>query len=480
MELTPRNSLKLLCHFAFAIVLIVFAALKFNHLFLPYFWDELGVYSQCAVYQYHHGISLMPNSLPAIISRGHPLLLTVMNASIMNVFGTSVVVPHTLHLFVSLVLLSSVYYYTCKFFNHITGLAAVVLLAVQPIFFMQSILLLPEVFISLLLFLALVFYFEEKFFLFAAFASLAILTKESAVVLPAACLSYSVCRWICFKNPRAPFLPLNLFLSILPYIVFGAFLIIQKIQMGWYFFPYHVDGIDFSLYRIHLQFNEYRDMLFWSQGRYWWKNILLLGLFAMLLFRSINRTSLRKSFVTPLVVFSTAFLIFSCISNFYMGRYTLVLIVILAIFTAVSLTYLLKNPYLITTAVLLLAVVAVNRDVNYKFEYDEDLGYLDCVATLQKAVQYCEEDTSSRLMVEGNFPAYYAFQFKEGGYLTKPDKFIPFNADSLTHGYYIKVHPGDDHDFDRTKLTAELVETYKQGYAVAEVYRLTRTLKVDI
>ena len=176
----------------FAVLLLLFIALKFNDLFLPYFWDELGVYAQCAVYQYHHGLSLMPVSVPAEYSRGHPLLLTFLNALMMKIFGTGVWVPHSFHLLISIALLIAVYSYTAKYFNRLTGLVSAVLLVTQPIFLSQSILLLPEVLLSLFLFLSLVTYFEKKYFLFGVFASLAVLTKESAVVLPCVVLAYSV------------------------------------------------------------------------------------------------------------------------------------------------------------------------------------------------------------------------------------------------------------------------------------------------
>ncbi|HLP21134.1 MAG TPA: glycosyltransferase family 39 protein, partial [Chitinophagales bacterium] len=206
-----------LYNYLLAVVLIAFAALKFNDLFLPYFWDELGVYAQCAVYQYHHGISLMPASLPDYISRGHPLFLTVINASVMKLFGTAVYVPHFLHLFIAILLLLAVYKYTTRYFNRLTGLVAVVILAAQPIFITQSIFLLPEVLLSLLMFYSLISYFEKKYILFGLFASLAILTKESAVVLPVVVFSYSVLKWLVTRTGNDAFKPVNLLATFMPY-----------------------------------------------------------------------------------------------------------------------------------------------------------------------------------------------------------------------------------------------------------------------
>ena len=43
------------------------------------------------------------------------------------------------------------------------------------------------------------------------------------------------------------FKPVNILLVISPYLVFGAFLLIQKKQNGWYFFPFHLDNIATNL-----------------------------------------------------------------------------------------------------------------------------------------------------------------------------------------------------------------------------------------
>jgi hypothetical protein len=50
------------------------------HLSVPYFWDELGVYSRAALYLYDHQISLLPNALPPELSRGYPLLCAALFA----------------------------------------------------------------------------------------------------------------------------------------------------------------------------------------------------------------------------------------------------------------------------------------------------------------------------------------------------------------------------------------------------------------
>ena len=94
-----------LYHFIFIATLVCLTIFKWNDFALPYFWDELGVYTRAADYQVQHSISLEPASAPPVLSRGHPLLFTSMNALVWRVFGEEVRVAHLFCFFIALVLL---------------------------------------------------------------------------------------------------------------------------------------------------------------------------------------------------------------------------------------------------------------------------------------------------------------------------------------------------------------------------------------
>src|ERR1019366_3043834 len=130
-------------------------AFKLHDVYLPCFWDELGVYAQAADYQYHHGLSLMPSSVPAVISRGHPLLFTFLNACAIKVFGEHVFVLHYFSLFISTMLILMVYLKTTKYFGQLTGIISVAILILQPLFLAQSAMVLPEIALAFFVFLSL-------------------------------------------------------------------------------------------------------------------------------------------------------------------------------------------------------------------------------------------------------------------------------------------------------------------------------------
>lgn len=135
-----------------AIVIIAFIVFKSAHLALPYFWDEIGVFGSGINHQYHNGLSMMPKSVPPLVSRGHPLFFTFLYVGYAKLLGSnSVTVVHSLSLLLSVVLLLSLYYAVSKFHSKAAAFYSVALLAAQPLFVAQSALALPEVLLAVLI-----------------------------------------------------------------------------------------------------------------------------------------------------------------------------------------------------------------------------------------------------------------------------------------------------------------------------------------
>src|SRR5688572_9942500 len=133
---------------ALVFLCVLFAAAKIPHLLLPFFWDEAWPYSTGVFYMYSQGLSLLPGSVPFDISRGHPLFFHFMAALWMKIFGTSVV--HMFPLLVSILLIVCIYFFCVEFFSEAVALGSCLLMMVQPVFFSQSGMLLPEILVALL------------------------------------------------------------------------------------------------------------------------------------------------------------------------------------------------------------------------------------------------------------------------------------------------------------------------------------------
>ena len=74
-----------------ATAIVLFVVSRWEYLFLPYFWDEMGVYAHGALIMSEHGLGLLPSSLNPELSRGHPLLFYFLAALNFQIFGTSLV-----------------------------------------------------------------------------------------------------------------------------------------------------------------------------------------------------------------------------------------------------------------------------------------------------------------------------------------------------------------------------------------------------
>ncbi len=448
-------------------------AIKFADLSLPFFWDEMGVYGHGVAYQYEHGISLMPNSLPDWISRGHPLMFTVINALCWKFFGYSLFKAHSFMLLVSLLLLTAVYRKLSRYTNQLTGLVAVTFLGMQPLFLAQSCMVLPEIMLSLFAFLGLASYYEKKYLQFAFWGSLAVLTKESAIVLPAACIAFSMLQSIMYGRLAYGLSIKALIPTLLPYVVFVAFLLLQKEQNGWYFFPYHLDSIKMDINTFIAQFSFYFDRVFWLQGRYWSEKLLLISLPICLLTKKLNYANFGKNFLTLLGIFMFFFLCISSLSSFYGDRYIMAVLMGAGILMGAALNATVNDKYAVFSITLFLCLVAYNHWESPTFEYDTDLGYRKSVQNLKDAIDYAKITAGDSVEIKGGWPAFFAVQFPEAGYFD-PHK-IKMGKPSVNSSpttFYIISNPGHYKLPNLTGGKAELLQKFNNGYAVSEVYRI--------
>ncbi len=195
----------------------VFVALCLLHtplLRLPYFWDEAGYYIPAALDFYHHGLLIPQSTLPT----GHTPLLSVYLGIAWHIFGLSPLVTRTaLILVAALTVVALGTLGRCVVQGQTKReiiLWSAVLLALSPLFFAQSSLAHLDLLVALFTVLATIALLQENGPMFALFCSLAILSKETAVILlPVAWLfawylkrEKRVRAWIALAFPALPLL----------------------------------------------------------------------------------------------------------------------------------------------------------------------------------------------------------------------------------------------------------------------------------
>ncbi|MGE0636663.1 MAG: ArnT family glycosyltransferase [Bacteroidia bacterium] len=311
-------------------VLLAVIAFKWNHLNTPYFWDEAWVYAPAVQTMNKTGLSLLPTALHIDLSRGHPLVFHFLAAVWVRIFGTGFIAVHSFPLFISLLLLYSVYSFGKHFFSSLVGFSAALLLAVQPLFLAQSAMLLPEVMLTLWTVLAFYFYLRNMKTGFIVFSVLMLLTKESGLVFLVAIGCWELLDGLILQRKKIKIAQvlINCSLPLIPLALASVFFIIQKFQHGWFFYPDHLKVITFSLDVISNRLISFYDFTFERQGRY----VLIFSVIAGLLFL-IKKLSLTEKIIIgcsylAIAVFFATGKFFS--SNIAMAVVILLLVLVLA------------------------------------------------------------------------------------------------------------------------------------------------------
>jgi 4-amino-4-deoxy-L-arabinose transferase-like glycosyltransferase len=154
-------------------------ALHSPFLRLPYFWDEAGYYIPAAL-DFYSSWSLVPEST---LPTGHTPLVMVYLALAWHVFGFSPVVTRAAMILVAAATVVTSYVLARRVAAREAAIWSVALLALSPMFFAVSSLVYTDLPAALFTTLAVVAMLDRRLLVFAVVASLAVLTKETAVVL---------------------------------------------------------------------------------------------------------------------------------------------------------------------------------------------------------------------------------------------------------------------------------------------------------
>lgn len=454
-------------------ICLLFIAAKIQHLSLPFFWDEAWPYSTGVFYMYSHGLSLLPGGVPFDISRGHPLFFHFVSALWMKIFGTSLSAIHSFPLVLSILLIICVYFFCTKFFSNEVALVACVLIMVQPVFYSQSAMLLPEILVALLTLLTFWSFLVNRKLLYVLFASLLLLTKESGIVIVITLFGWTVIEKIREHKPQ-------IFLSTLksavylftPVAIASVFFIIQKLKTGYFFLPIYISGDNISWMVFSEKLKNYFAYIFIYQGR----NILSIGLIvaiAVILYRKIQITAEHKRIILPAIIFSILYLVFSSLS-FYSPRYMLSIFPFLAIISS-YLVYsaMEKKPVIYPALLICIAGASVFYCFNKKRVVDHSPGFADGIAVTQNAIAYCEAENMFDKKIYSSFLVRMHLTHPEHGYLSGNKIFEV--VDNLDTSVRVCIFPSFERDETSSLIKHEgsfkLVKRFEKNYAWCDIYQ---------
>lgn len=323
---------KQIYHWFLFLLIVGLVLFKLEAMTLPFFWDEAWSYLPAIREMASKGPSLLPGSINAEFYRGHPMLFYFLSSLWIKTFGHNLPIAHLFPLLISIILLLSVYFITYSWTSsYFTAFVATLLIFIQPIFLAQSTFLLCEVLLGLLFLWTFWFYFKSKWIGFGIFVVAALLTKESAYCLVPAFLLIALLQLILKEINTQLFLKITTYILLL-FLVGFSFFIVQKIKLGWFFFPLHTSMIDLN--EIGTKFKLSTKILFIEQGRGYIFLITFITTLLSLNFIKSKFTKLKLIIIFSLLIFVFGNMLFASI-NFLSTRYLLPVLPLLMIVCAV-------------------------------------------------------------------------------------------------------------------------------------------------
>jgi 4-amino-4-deoxy-L-arabinose transferase-like glycosyltransferase len=329
--------------------------------------------------------SILPNALPANITRGHPLLFTFLGGTWLWLFGNTIVNAHIFSTLVSVVLIVSVYFITNELCSKNAGIIACTTLMLQPVFLSQSGMVLPEIMVALFSLLSLYFFYKNKILLCSVFLTALLFTKESGIVVLLTIYLLEFYNIIKYKKLSSK----RILSLLMPSAAITIFFVLQKIMMGWYFFPEHTSLMDFNPNSIFEKMKQYFSFTFIYQGR----NVLFFIALGLIIFKSIKlKTSLfDKKIVVTWVMFTILYLVFSSI-NFYSARYAMSIILPFIIGFSIVTEKILRNNWFKSVLIFGIAFHFVLVNIQRQDNSDQTLGYRHCVKLQEEVIAYLQEN----------------------------------------------------------------------------------------
>lgn len=454
----------------FFLILIALLVIKWPHLDLPLFWDELGVYGRAVFYLIDNGISPLPSALPPELSRGHPTLFVTIHAAVMRLFGETIYVGHLFSLFLSGFYLLGIYKLGTFIKSKITGLIAVGIFVIQPVFLAQAHLILPEILLGACFIWAFYAYLKGNWIMYIIWTSIGILTKETAILIPCVVVTTEVGYKLFGLKEKINIK--YMCLGLVPLLTFGMFLMIQKIQNGWFFFPYHLELISYDWVVIQRKMERFIRFLFVDQGRFLWGVVLLLSIGAIIkkMFSEIE----KKWALIVLVSFLGIF-VFTCI-NFYMDRYLFIIlgpVVVLLSLVLVRFGVYYKRRYMSVVIAICIAFPALFYYTGDQYNYDVDMSYLSVIEANRMGVKEFRKEIYRGKKVYANFPMFLTVKDHRLGYVKEGDELIGKLSSNFNenYDYYFFSNPGALRPLPKSFHVFEMI---KYDFAKVNVFWVKR------
>jgi hypothetical protein len=417
---------------------LFFAGLMLLHaplLRLPYFWDEAGYYVPAARDLFLTG-TLIPKTT---ISNAHPPLVMAWLALWWRIFGFSTLVTRTAILAISAFSLLGLFRLARAAANVPVAWATTVLVAIYPVYFTQSSMAQLDLAVAGLTFWGLLAYIEDWPALQVLWFSLAVLTKETAILAPLALAGWQVLGYIIrssssYNGRLKEILPptgrrTRWWQLVLPIIPLAAWYAYHYWKTGFLFgnpefFRYNV-AATLSPLRIVLAFG----MRLWQLLGYFGLYLLTLaGVLAMLRPAQKNGDMARpripfwmQAALSSVVLAYLAFM--SAVGGAVLARYMLPVVPLVILAWVSTLWRRMRFWKIIVAAIAIAFGAGLFINPPYGFSLEDNLAYRDYVVLHAEASQFLSlEYPGARVLTA--WPASDELSRAWLGYVSRPFRVV--------------------------------------------------------
>ena len=187
-----------------------------------------------------------------------------------------------------------------------------------------------------------------------------------------------------------------------PLLVTALFFILQKIIMGWFFFPEHIGLLSFSVGSVMERLGGYSSWLFIGFGR----NLLSITAGIALIVMVIRKTGIdpgKRRVICSILVFFVLYILFLSV-NFYSPRYLLSILplfILLCVFVVTEASRAFR--YLSYAVFLVLFANNLWFTMEKRMDADHNLGYADAVAVTKQVTSFCTQQNWQEKHITTNF-----------------------------------------------------------------------------
>ena len=409
---------------------------------LPYFWDEAGYYIPAALDFLRTG-SLIPHST---LTNAHPPLPSILLAGWWRIAGLSIQGTRTFLCMVSAAALLGVFRLARLLAGNAVAVTATALTALYPIWFTQSTLVHADIFAAAFSLWAISFYFEDRApILMAILFSLAVLSKETAIVTPIALAAWELTRRLTGQPLRRASTAALVF-PVLPLAL-------------WYAFHHHATGFtfgnpEFLRYNATANLTPTRILLsLWHRlvhlffhMNMWVPVVCTLAVLPMakrnIVPEQVDPPALRSSIlITLALILAANALAFSVLGGALLTRYLLPMYPLVLI-PAVALwrqRFRLWMSLAALSTVAFLAALFINPP--YSFAPEDNLTYRDFIALHQRAIHLLAKDFPDATVLTA-WPATAELAHPDLGYLTTPVRTVSIDNFSAEEVEKAAQEPG--------------------------------------